>query len=101
MCKMVFVIVGSHLEVTCLSPLLPRPSPCRPLLVCPIYIYMYTSKLAEANAPLQALDGLGAKDYLSPVELCATLFGITGVWLRDLLIFSDKFQKYDFARKHS
>ena len=29
------VFVGGHSEVQCLFPLLPVPSPCRPLLLCP------------------------------------------------------------------
>ena len=35
MCKTICVIFGGHLEVKYLSPLLPGPSPCRTLLVCP------------------------------------------------------------------
>ena len=34
------------------------------------------SKLPTANVPLRALDGWGATNYLLPVELRATFFGI-------------------------
>ena len=42
MCKIICVVVGCHLEIKCVSPLLPGPSPCRsPPLVHPISYYMY------------------------------------------------------------
>ena len=50
--------------------------------------------MPASNAPLRALDGWGARDYLCPVELCATHFWMKGVWKATVIFPVTVFEKY-------